>query len=63
MINNLQLLMISGPKHDISKRHLKRCIFTLFVFKIFLAKNHFKKIYNQNISTKLEGYRLVYELS
>jgi hypothetical protein len=34
------------------------------VFKIFLARNHFKKIKKQHISTKLDtGFRLVYELS
>jgi hypothetical protein len=33
-------------------------------FKIFLARNHFKKIQKQHVSTKLDkGFRLVYELS
>jgi hypothetical protein len=31
MIKNLHFLLILGPKHDISKRHLKRCILTLFL--------------------------------
>ena len=35
-----------------------------FVFRLFLAKNHSKKIWKQQISTKLDkGFRLVYELS
>ena len=35
-----------------------------FVFRLFLAKNHSKKIWKQHISTKLDtGFRLVYKLS
>jgi hypothetical protein len=30
-IKNLHFLLILGPKHDISKRHLKRCILTWFL--------------------------------
>ena len=31
MIKNLHFLLILGPKHDISKRHLKRRILTWFL--------------------------------
>ena len=35
-----------------------------FVFRLFLAKNYSKKIWKQQISTKLDkGFRLVYKLS
>jgi hypothetical protein len=35
-----------------------------FVFSLFLAKHHSKKICKQQISTKLDkGFRLVYKLS
>jgi hypothetical protein len=52
MIKNDHFLLILGPKHDISKRHLKRLILTLFL-----------RFFWQHISTKLDkGYRLVYEL-
>jgi hypothetical protein len=42
MIKNLHLLLILGPKHDISKRHLKRCILTLFL-RLFWPKITSKK--------------------
>ena len=42
MIKNVHFLLILGPKHDISKRHLKRCILTLF-FRFFWPEITSKK--------------------
>jgi hypothetical protein len=36
MIKNLHFLLILGPKHDISKRHLKRRILTWFLRSFWL---------------------------
>ncbi len=62
MIKNLHFLLILDPKHDISKRRIKRRILTWFL-RFFWPEITSKK-FKRHISTKHDkGYRLVYELS
>jgi hypothetical protein len=47
MTKNLHFLLILGLKHDISKRHLKRCILTLFL-RFFWPEMTSKKFKSMN---------------